>query len=367
LIPLSIPYFSEVHSENIKTTDFNKLFGSVLKWEALFHLLFWGWFFLSSNVNWTENWFDTSKHHYHVAPLSSLLTPVFFYLNAFWLIPNFLKGKRWYRYFILTIGILVSLELIRSFIYSVFAPSDLPLFEFWKVELLSRNNLIIGLPNSLFIAFFFSFAYRFTKDWIVNNRIVNQLKNEKMSMELSMLKSQVNPHFLFNNLNALDDLIDRNPALAKTYVQHLSRFYRYSIVNMGSDLVPLEEDWKSIDDYLFILSERYGIVYQFEKRTSLEDFSAYMIVPGALQTLVENVVKHNVGSEKEPLVTLLEIGKDGIKVSNPKRPKHKQPESLGTGLKNLQTRYNLMCGKAITISDASTFSVTLPLIELLHE
>jgi two-component system LytT family sensor kinase len=226
----------------------------------------------------------------------------------------------------------------------------------------SRYSFIVGFPNTLSFAFFLSFAYRFTKDWLQHDRKVEQLEKEKMAMELNLLKSQMSPHFLFNNLNALDDLIDLDTDLAKKYLHKLSGIYRYSIVNMEHDVVSLEEEWQAIDNYIFLLEERFGEAYKFEKLNKLGNLQKILIPPGALQTLVENAVKHNQGNISEPLLVSISVKETGVTVSNPKILKPNQENSLGTGLKNLNAKYKILSKKPISIQDGECFKVVLPLI-----
>ncbi len=337
----------------------------ISKKEAIFHILFWIGYFSTLNTSWTDNWLDKSTRPDTSAPLSVLLTPIFFYLNAFWLIPNFLKSKNWYRYFLVTSSILLLTELVRSLVFMALTSPDGDFFTALWNESWSRDNLIIGVPNSMFFAFFLSFAYRFTKDWIISNQLIGQLKAEKMEMELRTLKSQINPHFLFNNLNTLDDLIDRDKQLAKDYLQRLSALYRYLVSNADENAVSLQQEWDFIGNYIYLLETRFGVVYQFEKINDLGNLRDYLIPTASLQLLLENAVKHNQGSIKEPLHITIKASKEGISVSHIKRPKMTAVASLGTGLKNLKARYKFLSDEAIVIKDGETFSVLLPLIRQL--
>ena len=243
-----------MHIKTIKKALFNK--------EIIIHLLYWLFHFTSVNTVWNVNWMDASLRPDSVSPVTNLLTPVFFYINAFWFIPRFLKSKKWYRYFLVVAVVLVITESLRSVIYTIFLPESDFFYQQFIREISSNDNLIIGLPNTLYFAFMISFAYRFTKDWIINNQLIDKLKNEKLTMELNLLKSQINPHFLFNNLNTLDDLIDRDKAEAKAYLHKLSKIYRYSITNLENDVVTLKEEWDYIDDYVFLIEERFGSAYK---------------------------------------------------------------------------------------------------------
>lgn len=280
--------------------------------ELVIHVVLCYLYFSSLNVHWTENWMDRSLRPVFPSPLSVLLAPIVFYLNAFVLIPKLLKGKYWFLYFFWVGLVWMLAEYLRTWVYFNYEQQVATIVEeFW-----SRDNLINGGINSMSFPLVFSFAYRFTRDWILNNRTIEKLKNEKLQMELNLLKSQVNPHFLFNNLNALDDLIDKDKNLAKEYLHKLSNMYRYSIVNMENDLVALEKEWDFMQNYIFLIEKRFGLVYQFNETIQLDDLDNYLIPPASLQGLLENVVKHNYGTPDQPLQIEINANENGIKISH---------------------------------------------------
>lgn len=333
--------------------------------EIILHLAYWLFHFMSVNVEYSADWTDRPGRDGSVAPLSVVLFPVFFYLNAFWLIPRFLTGRRWYQYFGMSLGIVLLCEWLRSLIFVLIRGNTDDFFSRFLIEFNSPDNFIFGLPNTLFFAFLFSFAYRFTRDWITNQQLIHRLQSEKATMELNLLRSQVDPHFLFNNLNALDDLIGRDQQKARSYVQKLSSIYRYLIENINNDVVVLTDELVFIDRYIYLIGERFGDVYQLEKEVLIDNTDHYLIVPGALQTLVENVVKHNEGSPDRPMAIRLEIDSARIMVRNEKRLK-RQVNGTGTGLGNLKARYQLLGFDSVHVRDHMRFEVTLPMIKALN-
>ena len=190
----------------------------------------------------------------------------------------------------------------------------------------------------------------------------NKLEKEQRENELRILKAQINPHFLFNNLNTVDVLIDQNPQKAKLYLKKLSALYRYLIANKDNEVVPLEEELEFVHNYLYLIQARYGNAYEFdiEMRTELNDA---LIPPGALQTLLENIVKHNQGNETNPLKSQITINQQYIKVANDLAPKNKQIDSTGIGLSNLKARYKLLSDADIQIYKNKQFIVELPTIK----
>jgi len=318
------------------------------------------------NVSWTTDWFDKSLRPYTPAPLSVLAFPVYFHLNAYWLIPRFLRGRKSYRYFLIAFLVITLPEVLRGLIVSLPVSQSERYLNAFVQEILSRDSLLFMSPSPALFAFLLSTAYRFTVDWMVNERKIQKLETEKVSMELSLLKSQINPHFLFNSLNALDDLIEKDQKLAKKYLHTLAKMYRFIIKNTDQDLVRLSEEWHFIDNYVFLIKERFGSAYLFEKTNRIGDLNRYVVPPSSLQSLLENAIKHNEGSLETPLMIAIDATPDGISVSHVKRPKRTEISSLGTGLKNLRARYKLLSHKDVVVQeDEDRFTVILPLIQQL--
>lgn len=190
-----------------------------------------------------------------------------------------------------------------------------------------------------------------------------KVEKEKKESELLRLNSQLDPHFLFNNLNTIDSLIDTDPSGAKVYLNKLSQLYRYLIASKEQEVVELEEELDFVQNYIYLIQSRFGETFQFEIDNQLSDDEPIFIPPGALQTLLENTVKHNQANPKKPIFCKITISEKGIEVSNNLVPKKSGVDSTGTGLKNLQSRYQLLTDKAIQIIKNEHFTVALPLIK----
>ncbi|WP_350293557.1 histidine kinase [uncultured Croceitalea sp.] len=272
--------------------------------------------------------------------------------------------RKWIHYGVALLIVFVVFEVVRLLLHFAFAKTELNTMAAILNELQSQDSLIFGKLNPLISSLQFSLVYRFTRDWIVNNVVIDRLKTEKLQMELSVLKAQINPHFLFNSLNALDDLIDRNPGQAKKYLNRLSKIYRYTLTSMDEDVVSLEDELDFIDDYIFLLEERFGGMYVFEKDIQTESVHKYLIPPASLQLLLENAVKHNYGSLEEPLKITILVVENEIKVHHLKRLKRTEVESTGKGLENIKKRFQFLSNKSVQVEDTEThFSVKLPLIK----
>ena len=187
------------------------------------------------------------------------------------------------------------------------------------------------------------------------------LRTENILTRFEALKSQLDPHFLFNSLNTLQSLITLDTEKAENYLQQLSSVLRYTLQN--KEVISLEEELKCVHAYCEMMQIRYGENLKFEFKID-EKYNEYCVLPLSLQSLIENSVKHNVISSKQPLTVTLATADDSVSVSNPIQAKTQPEESNGIGLVNLTERYRLKWNKEVEITnDGSTFSVKLPLVK----
>jgi len=202
------------------------------------------------------------------------------------------------------------------------------------------------------------------KRYFEAQRHVLLLQKAQAESELRALKAQVDPHFLFNNLNVLHMLIGQDAEVAGHYLSCFAGLYRYLIRHRDADFVPLTAELDFLADYVYLLRHRFGAAYAFQTTIAPGANPAQLhTVPGTLQILVENVLKHNSGDEDAPLLTELRITATSLTVSNQRRPKQTRAESGGTGLRNLQERYRLLAGQSVQVAATGPqFTVTLPLL-----
>lgn len=187
------------------------------------------------------------------------------------------------------------------------------------------------------------------------------LRSENLLTRFEALKSQLDPHFLFNSLNTLQSLITLDTEKAENYLQQLSSVLRYTLQN--KEVISLEEELKCVHSYCEMMQIRYGENLKFEFNIDAK-YNNSSVLPLSLQSLIENSVKHNVISSKQPLVVTVATGDNSISVSNPIQAKATPEESNGIGLANLTERYRLKWNKTVEITDnGSTFCVKLPLVQ----
>lgn len=188
-----------------------------------------------------------------------------------------------------------------------------------------------------------------------------ELRTENLRSHYEALKSQLDPHFLFNSMNTLQSLIGLDQEKASDYVQQLSSVLRYTLQN--KEVVTLADEMACVRDYCAMMQIRYGDNLKVELEVDSK-FNNYKVLPFAVQGLVENAIKHNIVSSKQPLVILVVTDDEAhLKVSNLRQPKM-DDEGNGIGLANLAERYRLQWDKEVLVSDDGTrFEVILQLIE----
>ena len=190
-----------------------------------------------------------------------------------------------------------------------------------------------------------------------------KLKRESLNAELNALKTQVNPHFLFNNLNTLASVIPENPALAVAFVQQLSKLYRHILEVKDEQSILLKEELDVLKAYAFLLQTRFGNNLDVVIDVAAEKMKK-RIVPLSLQILMENAIKHNIVSSDKPLKIEVTAVNGRLVVSNNLQRKNQVNESTGIGLDNIRNRYKLLGNSEVEVTEnGSSFTVSIPLIE----
>ncbi|MBS1563145.1 MAG: histidine kinase, partial [Bacteroidetes bacterium] len=179
-----------------------------------------------------------------------------------------------------------------------------------------------------------------------------------------LLKSKINPHFLFNSLNSLSSLIAEDPDKAEEFVDGMSKVYRYLLRSNDSELVTLETELQFIRSYCDLLSTRYGNAFRLVTKVD-ERHLGYLIPPLTLQLLVENAAKHNMVLKDRPLtVTIKSAENDRLTVANNIQRKKTLVLSNGVGLDNINTKYKMLSHGLISITKTEEqFTVSIPLIK----
>jgi LytS/YehU family sensor histidine kinase len=189
------------------------------------------------------------------------------------------------------------------------------------------------------------------------------LKRESLMAQLNALKTQVNPHFLFNNLNTLCSIIPENPDQAVAFVQQLSKVYRHILEVKDEKSIPLKDEMAVLEAYAFLLKTRFGDNLEIDMQVDPKQMED-LIVPLSLQLLMENAIKHNIVSQDRPLKIIVKIIDGSLVVSNNLQKKNQIIESTGIGLTNIRNRYKLLTDKLILVTETlNDFTVSIPLIQ----
>ena len=190
-----------------------------------------------------------------------------------------------------------------------------------------------------------------------------QLAKANLQSQLEGLKSQVNPHFLFNSLNTLIHIIPENPDNAVRFVQKMSKVYRYILEMRDCSTTPILTELTFLEAYIFLLKERFGDNFEAKIHPNTEGVLDVEIVPLSLQILFENAVKHNVISAQKPLCIELFVEGKRLIVRNNFQPKNQVQEGTGVGLENIKNRYALVSQKTVeVVVTKQYFTVALPLL-----
>jgi two-component system LytT family sensor kinase len=192
---------------------------------------------------------------------------------------------------------------------------------------------------------------------------VERFKSESINAQMQNLKSQLNPHFLFNNLSVLTSLVQKDQDKAVDFINELSKVYRYVLENKTSELVPLNEELLFLDHYMYLLKIRFGnnVIFNVNIDASKKNT---LLPPMCLQVLVENTIQHNEASQATPLQVNIHTQGYTLIIENKVQPRTDSAMSSNMGLKNIQSRYAYLTDEKIEIiHDTNVFKIILPLIK----
>ena len=264
------------------------------------------------------------------------------------------------------VGIMVILAIISSTLMLTFIFYGYDHYHFLGYQLNeSRYNwaMAIMVIINIFVTFAHEGASNFEK-WRDPLVETEQLRKEFMQSQLLGLKSQVNPHFLFNSLNSLSSLISEDPDKAEKFLDEMSKVYRYLLRTNEDGLTTLDAEMQFIHSYFHMLKTRYTDGLEMETQIS-DQYLEYLLPPLTLQMLVENAVKHNMILKNSPLKILIMTTNSGkLIVSNNLQRKDRKVSSNKVGLSNIVNKYRLMRQEEIAVrDDGKEFAVVVPLIQ----
>lgn len=261
----------------------------------------------------------------------------------------------------LILGTLISLFILNlsyQFIKNWFTEAP-P--ESSQLILLNLYGVALLLPiYSLF------FGVKFLRAWRKSDLEAEILQKENTRSQMMMLRKHLDPHFLFNNLNTLSSLIDIDPQLSKTFLDKFAEVYRSILRTEQTDLTTVGEEMEMIESYIYLLKIRFRESVSFYIQIDKQDYQK-AIPPLSIQMLIENAIKHNIASIKNPIhIAICSDGVNKIKVENNLQLKHiEKAKVIGSGIENIKKRYSFYTNEEVTITQTSTaYIISIPLLEV---
>ncbi|PTX13534.1 sensor histidine kinase [Sphingobacterium faecium] len=280
------------------------------------------------------------------------------------------KSKRLLLEVSFNFGVVVILIMMNMLCFS-WIYSDLPDTDISMEEIKGLLQwIVISLVISFMIISINTVSY-LIDNWIDTYMEMSQhkvhaveLRQASVEAELNTLKLQLDPHFIFNNLSVLSELILEDQQLGFEYSENFAKVYRFLLVNSKKNLISLEEEIKFLRAYIFLIENRVGIGVHFS--IEIDERSKHMYIPPlTLQLLIENAIKHNATQQKNPLmISIYNPEVDQVVIENTRSPiDQTQITSTGIGLKNMNSRFKLL-GKKIpkVFQNEHIFKVSIQLI-----
>lgn len=232
----------------------------------------------------------------------------------------------------------------------------------FTLPVFARNNLSAALDVCIYGSFYLVYWY-----YLKNKKDRQQLADYHQALsngKIAQLKSQLNPHLLFNNLNILDQLIEEDAEKASRFLNDFSELYRYSLQTSEINLISIGEEIKFVIKYFRVIEHKYEGCYflNFDEKTN--DICGSCIPPLTLQLLIENAVDHNLGTINKPVYIHFNVAEGYLKITNNRVKKENIKTTGGRSLRNLQEQYSLLTNARMQVFASETeFCVKLPIIQ----
>ncbi len=227
---------------------------------------------------------------------------------------------------------------------------------------LESSSIVVGILITLIILSI-EISSQFFSYWKASMFEAEKYKTESVKAQLQNLKNQINPHFLFNNLSVLSSLVYKDQDKAVSFINQLSKVYRYLLDNRNNELIILDEELTFVNSYNYLLQIRFdtNIVLKIDIH---EKYLNTLIAPMVLQMLIENAIKHNEISSEKPLIIAVSVFENHLVVANNLQLRINNEVSTKTGLQNIKDRYKYFTDKDIeVIQNQNLFTVKIPLIK----
>lgn len=264
----------------------------------------------------------------------------------------------------------IIIGFVASFLISVIVIFLLRLFQDVMVNsnsfemFLSKENMadyLVAIIITLFVTLAFH-AFYFYKEYQDNKVKEQKIIASTASAQFESLKTQIDPHFLFNSLNVLSSLIEENPTNAQKFTTSLSKIYRYVLEQKDKELVTIAEELAFAKTYMNLLKMRFENSITFELPENFNNEEA-KVVPLSLQILLENCIKHNVVSAQNPLHIKIYLQDNYLVVENNLQKKEVLQNRKGVGLQNIVDRYAILTNRNVLVDETTEhFKIKIPIL-----
>jgi len=321
------------------------------KREARFHLVFWLLMMASMLYAWSNNLDLTHIVFRWISTILTFILPI--YVNTLILIPRYFKRKSWLRYGTSLLALLIAAKAINTVFLLVpwmirdWSGVDFG-NEFFKFMFREFRNLDKWIFSQTAWIVFFSFAYHFVKEWFVNEQVKSRLTSEKLSMELALLKTQVNPHFLFNTLNSIYAVaLEEKAHETAQSIAKLGALMRYSLHDTQSDFILLTKELDYLEQYIELQrmrlteNQQLAVDYNFAN----QEIQSLKIAPMILIPFIENAFKYGSSTTEQTNINLsisLSYSTLHLMVENTIHKHRETDEASGLGLENVKSRLNIV-------------------------
>jgi len=272
---------------------------------------------------------------------------------------SFPWSRKTFRRILIQTGLTLLVAIAGSSLITAFSHLINPYNE-GLFSVMVTNGLIISVCNIIIMVIL--------EAWIVfmesseSKRKTKSLEKELSQIRFEVLKNQINPHFMFNSLNVLSGLIDKDTGKAQEFIDEFSHIYRYVIETIEKPVVLVKEELDFARSYMFLQQMRYGDQLKFEVDLPSSALAQYL-PPLSLQVILENAIKHNLVSEEKPLHIEISMNENHLVVRNDLQPKMTGGRSTRLGQENLLKRYALISREVPEFRvETKHYQASLPLI-----
>lgn len=352
----------KMHKSNIHNLiPFNKLFKLLLGFAFVLQLVI-------ITYNQLSGYYEVSEPAQFISRLfmGTLLSLVAAFMIAYpdlylirYMNRSFPWSRKTFKRILFQLGLTILIAIIGSSLITAFSHLINPYKEAFHSVMIT-NGLIFSVCNIIIMIIL--------EAWIsFMESSESKKKTESLEKELSqtrfeVLKNQINPHFMFNSLNVLSGLIDRDTSKAQEFIDEFSHIYRYVIETIEKPVVMVQEELDFIRSYMFLQQMRYGEQLVFTVDLPASVMHQYL-PPLSLQLVLENAIKHNLISEEKPLQIDILFNNNHLVVRNNLQPKMTGARSTRVGQENLIKRYKLIGREVPEFKVGTThYQATLPLI-----